>query len=241
MTSEISKIRNVKMGEDVISPPGHSAFHDADSMIHFIQKLRDLSEGKPIGIKLCLGYHKEFDELIESMLKLKIYPDYIVVDVAEGGTGAAPLEFTNYMGVPGKDALIYVVNKLNQVGLKEKIKVIATGKITTAFDIIRLLCMGADATYAARSMLLALGCIQALRCNTNQCPTGVATQDKSLMKGLHVPSKRTRVTNFHSETNKVVGEMLGAMGLKSHLELRRSHLFKRVHDNHVKSYADIKY
>jgi glutamate synthase domain-containing protein 2 len=241
VTEEISKIRNVPMGVDVISPPGHSAFHDPDSMMHFIQKLRDLSNGKPIGIKMCLGYHHEFDLLVESMLKLKLYPDYIVIDGAEGGTGAAPLEFTNYMGTPGKDALIYVVNKLNQVGLKEKIKVISTGKITTAFDIIRLLCMGADATYAARAMLLSLGCIQALRCNTNQCPTGVATQDKSLMKGLHVANKRTRVTNFHSETVKVVAEMLGAMGLKSHLDLRRSHLFKRVHDNNVKSYAEIKY
>ncbi|MFA6238671.1 MAG: FMN-binding glutamate synthase family protein [Bacteriovorax sp.] len=236
---EISKIRNVPMGKDVLSPPGHSAFHDADSMMHFINKLRDLSGGKPVGIKLCLGYHREFDDLVKSMLKLNLYPDYIVVDGAEGGTGAAPLEFTNYMGTPGKDALIYVVNKLNEAGLKRKIRVISTGKITTAFDIVRLLCLGADATYAARSMLLSLGCIQALRCNTNQCPTGIATQDQSLMKGLHVPSKRSRVANFHSETVKVVGEMLGAMGLKSHNELNRSHLIKRVHDSDVKSYADL--
>ncbi len=239
VSKEISLIRNVPMGQDVLSPPGHSAFHDADSMMHFIQKLRELSQGKPIGIKLCLGYHHEFDELISSMLKLKLYPDYIVVDGAEGGTGAAPLEFTNYMGTPGKDALIYVVNKLKDAGLKEKIKVISTGKITTAFDIMRLLCLGADGTYAARSMLLALGCIQALRCNTNFCPTGVATQDQSLMNGLHVPSKRARVTNFHNETLKVVAEMLGAMGLHSHFELNRSHLIKRIHDADVKSYADL--
>lgn len=237
VTAEIAKIRNVPIGKDVLSPPGHSAFHDPDSMMQFIQKLRDLSNGKPIGIKLCLGYHKEFDDLISSMLKLKLYPDYIVVDGAEGGTGAAPLEFTNYMGTPGKDALLYIVDKLKEAGLKEKIKVISTGKITTAFDIVRLLCLGADATYAARSMLLSLGCIQALRCNTNHCPTGVATQDKSLMQGLHVPSKRTRVTNFHSETIKVVAEMISAMGLKSHTELSRSHLIKRVHDSDVKSYA----
>jgi len=130
--------------------------------------------------------------------------------------------------------------KLKEVGLKEKIKVISTGKITTAFDIVRLLCLGADATYAARSMLLSLGCIQALRCNTNQCPTGIATQNQSLMKGLHVPSKRSRVMNFHNETVKVVAEMVGAMGLHSHLELNRSHLIKRVHDSDVKSYADIR-
>ena len=239
VSKEISLIRNVPMGKDVLSPPGHTAFHDPDSMMHFIQKLRDLSLGKPIGIKLCLGYRHEFNELVKSMLRLKIYPDYIVVDGAEGGTGAAPLEFTNYMGTPGKDALLYVVDKLKEVGLKEQIKVISTGKITTAFDIVRLLCLGADATYAARSMLLSLGCIQALRCNTNQCPTGVATQDTSLMKGLHVPSKRTRVKNFHNETIKVVAEMLGAMGLKSHKDLNRTHLIKRVHDSDVKSYADL--
>lgn len=236
VSKEISQIRNVPMGKDVLSPPGHSAFHDPDSMMNFIHKLRELSNGKPIGIKLCLGYHREFDDLIKSMLKLNLYPDYIVVDGAEGGTGAAPLEFTNYMGTPGKDALLYVVDHLKAAGLKDKIKVIATGKITTAFDIVRLLCLGADATYAARSMLLALGCIQALRCNTNQCPTGVATQDQSLTKGLHIPSKRLRVTNFHNETVKVVAEMLGAMGLQSHLELNRTHLIKRIHDNDVKSY-----
>ncbi|RPJ71215.1 MAG: FMN-binding glutamate synthase family protein, partial [Alphaproteobacteria bacterium] len=219
VTEEISKIRNVPIGKDVLSPPGHSAFHDPDSMMQFIHNLRELSGGKPIGIKLCLGYHHEFNDLVDSMLKLKIYPDYIVVDGAEGGTGAAPLEFSNYMGTPGKDALLYVVNKLKEVGLKDKIKVISTGKITTAFDIVRLLCLGADATYAARSMLLALGCIQALRCNTNQCPTGIATQNQSLMKGLHVPSKRSRITNFHNETIKVVAEMVGAMGLHSHMEL----------------------
>lgn len=236
VTAEIAKIRNVPMGQDVLSPPGHTAFHDSDTMMHFIQKLRELSDGKPIGIKLCLGYRHEFNELITSMKKLNLYPDYIVVDGGEGGTGAAPLEFTNYMGTPGKDALIYVVDRLKESGLKNKIKIVATGKITTAFDIIRLLCLGADATYAARSMLLSLGCIQALRCNTNQCPTGVATQNKALIKGLHVESKRVRVKNFHNETLKVVAEMLGAMGLKSHTELTRSHLIKRIHDSDIKSY-----
>jgi glutamate synthase domain-containing protein 2 len=241
VTPEIAKIRNVVMGKDVLSPPGHTAFTDAESMMHFIQVLRDNSGGKPIGIKLCLGIHKEFDDLVVAMKKLKIYPDYIVVDGAEGGTGAAPLEFTNYMGTPGKDALIYVVDKLKSEGLKHQIKVISTGKITTAFDLIRLLCLGADATYAARSMLLSLGCIQALRCNTNECPTGVATQDPGLMKGLHVASKRVRVKNFHNETIHVVAEMLSAMGLKSHTELNRSHLMKRVHGLEIKSYDNLQH
>ena len=233
---EISKIRNVPMGKDVYSPPGHSVFNDPDSLIQFIQKLRELSNGKPIGIKLCLGYHHEFNDLVKSMIKINCYPDYIVVDGAEGGTGAAPLEFSNNMGTPGRDALIHVVNKLKEYGIKDKVKIIATGKITTAFDVIKLLCLGADATYAARSMLMALGCIQALRCNTNQCPTGIATQQKSLEKGLNVANKRVRVTNFHNETIKVVAEMIGAMGLKSHEELNRSHLIKRIHENNVKSY-----
>ncbi len=240
VTEEISKIRNVPMGQDVLSPPGHTTFNDPDSMMHFIHKLRELSSGKPIGIKICLGYHHEFEELVASMKKLKLYPDYIVVDGAEGGTGAAPLEFTNHMGTPGRDALIFVVNRLKEAGLKDQIKVISTGKITTAFDIIRLLCMGADATYSARAMLLALGCIQALRCNTNKCPTGVATQDPALMKGLHVESKRLRVKNFHNETIKVVAEMIGAMGLKSHRDLNRSHLIKRIHDADVESYDETK-
>lgn len=238
VTEEISKIRNVPLAKDVISPPGHSAFHDPESMLWFIQRLRGLSGGKPIGIKLCLGHTHEFDQLIASMNKLELYPDFIVVDCAEGGTGAAPLEFSNHIGIPGRDALVYVVDKLKEEGLKEEIKVIATGKIATAFDVVRLLCLGADLTYSARSMLLSLGCIQALKCNTNNCPTGIATQDPALSNGLHVPSKRARVKNYHQETLKIVAEMLGAMGLKSHRELTRSHLYRRLHNSEIKTYAD---
>lgn len=238
VTEEISKIRNVPLAKDVISPPGHSAFHDPESMLWFIQRLRGLSGGKPIGIKLCLGHTHEFDQLIASMNKLGLYPDFIVVDCAEGGTGAAPLEFSNHIGIPGRDALVYVVDKLKEEGLKEEIKVIATGKIATAFDVVRLLCLGADLTYSARSMILSLGCIQALKCNTNNCPTGIATQDPALSNGLHVPSKRARVKNYHQETLKIVAEMLGAMGLKSHRELTRSHLYRRLHNSEIKSYAD---
>lgn len=238
VTEEISKIRNVPMNKDVISPPGHSAFHDPESMIWFIQRLRGLSGGKPIGIKMCLGHAHEFDGLISTMKKLALYPDFIVVDCAEGGTGAAPLEFSNHIGTPGKDALIYVADKLKEAGLRDEIKIIATGKVATAFDLVRLLCLGADAVYSARSMLLALGCIQALKCNTNNCPTGIATQNPDLAQGLHVPSKRLRVKNYHQETLKIVAEMLGAMGLKSHMDLNRSHLYRRLHNSEIKSYAD---
>jgi len=239
VTKEVSQIRNVPMNKDVNSPPGHSAFHDSDSMMHFIHRLRGLCGGKPIGIKLCLGHSEEFDDLIASMNRLKHYPDFIVVDCAEGGTGAAPLEFSNNIGTPGKDALIYVADKLKEAGLKNQITLVASGKIASAFDVIRLLSLGADVVYSARSMLLALGCIQALRCNTNSCPTGIATQDLSLSKGLHVPTKSIRVKNYHNETIKVVSEILGAMGLKSHRDLNRSHLFKRIHDSSIKSYAEI--
>lgn len=239
LTIEISKIRNVPMGKDVISPPGHSAFHDAESMMFFLKQLRELSEGKPVGIKLCVGHPHEFEELVVTMKKLNIYPDFITVDAAEGGTGAAPLEFSNYIGTPGRDGLMFVVDKLIEHGVREKIKVIATGKIYSAFDIIKLLCIGADATYAARSMLLSLGCIQALKCNTNICPTGIATQDPELTHGLHVPTKRKRVKNFHNETLKMVGEMIGAMGLKSHRDLTRHHLMRRRHNFEIQSYSEI--
>lgn len=239
VTQEIADIRNVPLAKDVISPPGHSAFSDSHGMLDFITQLRDLSGGKPVGIKLCLGHRHEFEELVNLMVAEKRYPDFIVVDGAEGGTGAAPLEFTNYIGMPGMDALVIVVDTLKKAGLKDQIKVIATGKITTAFDIIKLLCIGADVTYAARSMLLALGCIQALRCNNNKCPTGVATQDPALVKGLHIPTKRVRVKNFHQETLETVAHMIGAMGVAHHSELDRSLLHKRVEEDRIATYAQL--
>jgi glutamate synthase domain-containing protein 2 len=208
-------------------------------MLSFVTKLRELSNGKPVGIKLCLGHPHEFEELVSVMAQEKNYPDFIVVDGAEGGTGAAPLEFSNYIGMPGVDALVFVVDCLKKAGLKDQIKVIATGKITTAFDIVKLLCLGADATYAARSMLLALGCIQALRCNNNTCPAGVATQDPHLFAGLHVPTKRSRVKNFHHETLAAVAHVAGAMGVNSTSELRRAHLYKRIDENRIKTYAEL--
>ena len=239
VTQEISLIRNVPINRDVNSPPGHTVFNDADSMMIFVDSLRTLSEGKPIGIKLCLGHSFEFDDLVKSMLKLNLYPDFIAVDCAEGGTGAAPLEFSNSIGTPGKDALVYVSDQLVASGLKDQITIIASGKISSAFDVISLMSLGADVVYSARSMLLALGCIQALKCNTNTCPTGIATQNPALVKGLHVPTKTLRVKNYHSETIKVVSEILGAMGLKSHRDLNRSHLYKRIHDSSIKSYAEM--
>ena len=239
VTAEIAKIRNVALGHDVISPPSHSAFSDPKSLLGFINTLRIHSQGKPIGIKLCLGHLHEFEELVQTMKEMRQYPDFIVVDGAEGGTGAAPLEFSNYMGMPGVDGLVFIVDCLKKAGLKDEIKIIATGKITTAFDIVKLLALGADATYAARSMLLALGCIQALRCNNNTCPAGVATQNPDLYAGIHVPTKRLRVKNFHQETLSALAHVTGAMGLSHVSELNRKHLYKRTDDNRVKTYDEL--
>lgn len=239
VTEEIAQIRNVPLGKDVISPPGHSAFKDAQGLVQFIETLREASGGKPIGIKLCLGHKKEFEDLVHTMVAHNSFPDYISIDGSEGGTGAAPLEFTNYIGMPGIDALKFVVDTLKKQGCRHELRVFASGKVTTGFDIVKLLCLGADAVYAARSMLLALGCIQALRCNNNHCPTGIATQNPDLIKGLDVASKKKRVYNFHTETIESVADILGAMGLQSHRELQPKHLQKRVSTNLIRNYEEL--
>ena len=190
VSEEISKIRHVPMGKDVISPPGHSAFSTPIEMLNFIAELRSLSGGKPVGIKLCVGKRREFLAICKAMHMTGITPDFIMVDGGEGGTGAAPLEFSNHVGTPTIDGLIFVHNALVGYSLRDKIKVGAAGKVTTAFGMIKRLSLGADIVFAARSMMLALGCIQALKCNTNECPTGVATQRPQLTAGLVVGNKR---------------------------------------------------
>jgi glutamate synthase domain-containing protein 2 len=239
LTREIAEIRGVPMGEDVLSPPGHTAFSNPIELVHFIQKLRDLSEGKPIGIKLCLGKRWEFIALCKAMVETGITPDYIAVDGGEGGTGAAPLEFSNRVGFPAIEGQIFVHNALVGFDLRSDIKIIAIGKVTSAFDMIKKFALGADLTYAARSFMLALGCIQALRCNSNTCPTGVATQDPSLMKGLVVGDKRTRVHNFHSETLKSLAHLMGALGLHNLSEVRPHLVLRRGSAERVMSYADL--
>ncbi len=239
VTEEISKIRGVPMGKDVISPPAHSAFSTPVGLLQFVQQLRDLSGGKPVGIKLCLGKKREFMALCKAMLKTGITPDYIAIDGGEGGTGAAPLEFSNHVGFPGIDALVFVHNCLIGFGLRNKLKIFNSGKVTTGFGMIKRLALGADAIYSARAMMLALGCIQALRCNTNHCPTGVATQDPDLVAGLVVGDKRKRVANFHRETISSLAHMMGAMGVKSISALRPWHIFRRVGAHEVKHYGEI--
>ncbi len=239
VTEEISKIRGVPMGQEVISPPAHSTFSTPIGLLEFVQKLRDLSGGKPVGFKLCIGKKREFIAICQAMRQTGILPDYIAVDGGEGGTGAAPLEFSNNMGFPGLDGLVFVHNALVGFELRSKIKLLNAGKVTTGFGMIKRLALGADAIYSARAMMLALGCIQALRCNTNHCPTGVATQDPSLVDGLVVSNKRIRVANYHRLTIASVSDMVGAMGISHPSELRRWHIIKRVSAHEVKSYVDI--
>ncbi len=238
-TGEIAHIRGVQEGTDVISPASHNAFHSPEELIHFIQKLRDLSGGKPIGIKLCLGSHHEFKQLCAEMVRLQNYPDYIAVDGSEGGTGAAPLEFANSVGTPMKDGVAFVYNTLLGFGIKDKIKIMSSGKIVTSFHIARALAVGADLCYSARGMMMALGCIQALECNTNHCPVGIATQNKDLSRGLDVENKSKRVYQFHRETVKNFEELIAAAGLKSHTELRRHHILRRVSMLQCKSFEEI--
>jgi glutamate synthase domain-containing protein 2 len=239
ITKEISEIRNVPMNKDIKSPATHSEFETPVELMNFIKKLRDLSKGKPVGIKLCIGKRREFMSICKAMIETKITPDYICIDGAEGGTGAAPLEFTNYLGVPSIDGLVYVHNCLKGLGLRDQVKIICTGKISTGFGIIKCLALGADLVYSARAMMISLGCIQALRCNSNICPAGIATQDKNLMAGLVVKDKRKRVKTFHEKTVKSVADLLGAMGLQSTSELRPWHIITRVGTSQNKDYSEL--
>ncbi len=221
-TPEIAKIRHVTPGLTIISPPSHSAFSDAKGLLEFIQKLRELSGGKPVGFKLCVGDTNEFEEICAQMNVLKIYPDFITVDGAEGGTGAAPPEFSDGVGMPLEPALIFINKTLHNFNVRDKVKIIASGKVLTSLDILRAVAMGADLCNNARGFMFALGCIQALRCNTNTCPTGVATQDKMLIKGLDVTDKSERVYHFHRNTLHTCNELIAAAGRTSYSEVDAS-------------------
>jgi len=239
VTQEIVEIRHVEMGKDVISPPAHSTFSTPIGLLEFVAQLRRASGGKPVGFKLCLGKRREFLAIVKAMLESKILPDFITVDGAEGGTGAAPLEFSDSVGTPLNDGLVFIHNALVGAGLRDQIRIIAAGKVNTGFHLATKIALGADICNAARGMLFAIGCIQALRCNTNACPTGVATQDPELVKGLHVGNKAQRVANFHRETVKSFFEVLGAAGLKSPRELKPWHIMRRVGSTEVRNYSEI--
>lgn len=238
VTPEISRIRLVKEGFDVISPPGHSAFTTPLELVGFVQRLRTLSKGKPIGIKLCIGRKSEFFAICKAMVETGIYVDWITVDGGEGGTGASPQEFSNAVGMPLREAVAFVYDVLTGFDLKKHIKIIASGKIASGFDIVKNIALGADMCNSARGMMFALGCIQALECNMNTCPTGVATQDPSLMKGLVVEDKTVRVFNFHRLTVASAIELLGAAGLRHPYQLTRAYINRRISSNAMQSYIE---
>lgn len=239
VTPEIARIRLVELGQDVVSPPGHTAFTTPLEMTAFIKRLRDLSGGKPIGFKLCVGHKSEFIAICKAMVKTGIYADFITVDGGEGGTGAAPLEFSNSVGMPLREALAFVCDVLTGFNLKKHIKVIASGKVATGFDLVKNFALGADMCNSARGMMFALGCIQALECNKNTCPTGVATQNKGLMRGLVVSDKTVRVANFHQETVESAMQMIGAAGLRHPADLHRAFIYRRISPNIIQTYAQL--
>ncbi len=238
-TPEIAEIRGVQAYTQVDSPPTHSAFSMPLEMMQFIQQLRELSGGKPIGFKLCLGRKSEFIAICKAMLETGIKPDFITIDGGEGGTGAAPLEYTNSVGTPLREGLAFVVDCLIGFDFKKDIRVIASGRIFSAFHMVRLLAQGADLCNSARGMMLALGCIQSLECNKNSCPTGVATQNPVFYKGLNVNDKRQRVANFHKGTVETVVELIAAAGLTNTEQLRRCHIQRRVNSEQVRCYDEI--
>jgi len=239
VTEEIAAIRGVPVGQRVDSPPAHRAFDTPVGMLTFIAQMRELARGKPVGIKLCVGDRADIFSLCKAMLATGITPDYIAVDGGEGGTGAAPLEFSNSVGWPMREGVVFVHNALVGSGLRERVKIIASGKIITGFHMVRALAMGADLCAAARAFMFSLGCIQARRCNSNHCPVGVATQTPGLVKGLHVGDKADRVKNYHAETVHGFLELLGAAGLPNPEALKPRHVWRRVDALQSLHYAQI--
>jgi len=239
VTPEIAAIRGVPMGKDVLSPPTHSTFSTPIELLEFVKQLRDLSGGKPIGFKLCVGKRREFLAICKAMVKTGITPDFITVDGGEGGTGAAPLEFSNHIGAPLVEGLIFVHNALVGYSLRSRIRILASGKSTSGFSMLKRLSIGADVIMSARAMMMAIGCIQALKCNSNHCPVGVATQEKHLMAGLDPTDKAHRVASYHKQTIHSLAEMIGALGLNSAQQLRPWHLMHRISANETRHYGEL--
>ena len=227
ITAEIAKFRMIDRDKDCLSPAKHSEFSNPLELMHFIHELRELSGGLPIGFKLCIGIKKEFMSLCKAMMKTEIYPDFITVDGAEGGTGAAPVEFSNRLGTPINHGLSFVHNVLTGCAIRKHVKIIASGKIITSFDVALKLALGADLCNMARPMMFALGCIQSLHCNTNACPTGIATTDEKRNSAIDIDDKSKRVKNFHKNTMHNLLEVVGAMGIARLDDLKPHHFFQR--------------
>lgn len=239
VTPEIAATRGVPVGEDCISPARHREFSTPLELVKFLGELRRLAKGKPVGMKLCVGQPWEFMGMVKAMRETGIMPDYIVVDGSEGGTGAAPVEFADNLGMPMRESLLFVHNTLVGAGLRKRIKIGAAGKIVSAFDIASVLALGADWTNAGRGFMFALGCIQSLSCHTNRCPVGVATQDPMRQRALVVPDKAERVFNFHRNTMKALAEMIAAAGLNHPSQLGPHHLVRRVSLTEIRLFSQL--
>ena len=234
VTVEIAEARGVMVGEECVSPASHSAFSTPIELMQFVKRLRELSGGKPVGFKLCIGHPWEWFGIVKAMLETDIYPDFIVVDGSEGGTGAAPVEFTNHVGTPLQEALRLVHNTLIGVNLRDEIKIGCAGKIISAFDMAVAFALGADWCNSARGFMFAVGCIQAQTCDTGNCPTGVTTQDPVRQKALVVPDKSERVYNFHNETLKALKELVEAAGLSHPVDINTYHIVRRVNEHEIR-------
>ena len=238
VTAEIAGARRIPIGETCESPASHRVFSTPLEMMSFIGDLREHSGGKPVGFKLCIGHRWEFMAICKAMLATGIKPDFIVIDGSEGGTGAAPLEFSDHVGTPLRVGLNFAQNALVGAGLRDDIKLGASGKIVSAFDIVRCMCLGADWCNSARGFMFALGCIQSQSCHTNRCPVGVATQDEQRQKALVVEDKGTRVYRFHHKTMEALTEIIAAAGLEHPSELRPEHFYIRRDAQHISSFRD---
>ncbi len=239
VTPEIAEARGVPVGVDCVSPASHSAFSTPIEMMQFIERLRELSGGKPTGFKLCIGHPWEWFAIAKAMLETGIVPDFIVVDGAEGGTGAAPLEFTDHVGAPLQEGLLLVHNTLVGLNLRDRIRIGCAGKVISAFDIARAMALGADWCNSARGFMFALGCIQAHSCHTGNCPTGVTTQDPLRQRALDVPTKSQRVFNYHQQTLHALKELVQAAGLKHPSEITAAHIVRRHSEQGVKLLANL--
>jgi glutamate synthase domain-containing protein 2 len=239
VTPEIAAARGVPVGVDCVSPACHSAFATPIEMMHFIARLRELSDGKPVGFKLCMGHPWEFMAICKAMLETGVRPDFIVIDGSEGGTGAAPLEFVDHVGTPLREGLVLAHNCLVGSGLRQSIRLGASGRIVTGFDMARLLALGADWCNVARGFMFALGCVQAQSCHTDRCPTGVATQNPWRQRAIVVDDKAQRVRQFHASTLAALADLIGAAGLAGPQELRAAHILRRISPSEVGSLADV--
>jgi glutamate synthase domain-containing protein 2 len=239
LSPEIAEIRGVPLGRDVLSPPAHSTFDTPIGLLEYVARLRELSGGKPVGFKLCVGHRSEFLGICKAMLETGITPDFITVDGAEGGTGAAPVELTNSVGMPMRDGLLFVNSALRGVGLRDRMRVITAGKIATGFHMVRAIALGADMCNAGRAMMFSLGCIQARRCNSNDCPVGVATQDPARYQGLVVSDKAPRVQRYHEDTIHAFLELIASCGLGTPDRITPDHVLRRVNALDIKTFAEV--